>query len=243
MIGLAMPMKTRTVMNTNCFVAFILLAAACGTPSTHGSDGGPTGPNRTIGDVQMGVATYYAATGEGNCSYEASPGDLNVAAMNESQYANSEACGACVRVMGPNGSVTVRIVDRCPECLPGQLDLSMEAFAQIAEPSQGRVPITWQEVTCGVEGNVSYRFKEGSSQWWVAIQPRNYVLPIRSLEAMVNGSWVALERQQYNYFVAANGLGVGPFTLRVTAVDGQQIVDMGIALQVGQVVEGTQQFR
>jgi expansin (peptidoglycan-binding protein) len=94
-----------------------------------------------------GEATYYAADGTGACGFKASPNDLNVAAMNKSQYANSW-CGQCVLVTGPKGTVKVRIVDLCPGCAHGDLDLSEEAFTAIASLSAGRVKITWHTVAC-----------------------------------------------------------------------------------------------
>ncbi len=94
-----------------------------------------------------GEATYYAADGTGACGFKASPGDLNVAALNKSQYAKSW-CGQCVLVTGPKGSVKVRIVDLCPGCAHGDLDLSEESFTSIASLSAGRVKITWHVVPC-----------------------------------------------------------------------------------------------
>jgi expansin (peptidoglycan-binding protein) len=164
--------------------------------------------------------------------------------MNAPQYAGSAACGSCLSVTGPRGRVVVRVVDQCPGCASGHLDLSREAFARIAEPSQGRVSIQWQPVACEGLGTLSFRFKEGSSQWWTAIQVLDHRLPVRSLEARLDdGRWVTLERQSYNYFVAARGLGAGPYTLRVTASDGQQLVEEGIALRESGVVPGRTQFR
>ena len=94
-----------------------------------------------------GEATYYAADGTGACGFKASPNDLLVAAMNKSQYSKSR-CGQCVLVNGPKGTVKVRIVDLCPGCSHGDLDLSEEAFMAVASLSAGRVKITWQVVTC-----------------------------------------------------------------------------------------------
>ena len=36
--------------------------------------------------------------------------------MNAEEYNNAAYCGAYVQVYGAKGSVTVRIVDLCPEC-------------------------------------------------------------------------------------------------------------------------------
>jgi expansin (peptidoglycan-binding protein) len=216
---------------------------ACGSTSAPFDATPDEAGVRAIGASQMGVATFYDATGAGNCSFDPSPNDLMVAAMNAAQYDNSAVCGECVAVTGPMGTVTVRIVDQCPGCESGHLDLSAQAFAMIAMPSQGRVSITWQPVSCVVLGPIQYHFKDGSNPYWVAIQLRNTRLLVQSLEAQVSGAWMPLARQSYNYFVASSGLGPGPFTLRVTAVDGQQLTDANIPLMVNQSVAGAAQFR
>jgi expansin (peptidoglycan-binding protein) len=186
----------------------------------------------------MGQGTFYNANGGGNCSFETSPNDLLVAAMNEIDYNIAAWCGACVEVTGPNGTVIVRIVDRCPGCTHGDLDLSREAFAMIAPLSAGRVPITWHEVACNVTGPVAYHFKEGSSAFWTAIQVRNHRYPIASLE--VNGRFVS--RVSYNYFVEMDGLGPGPYAVRVTDTRGHVLEDPQIVLGDNVTRPGSAQF-
>jgi expansin (peptidoglycan-binding protein) len=99
------------------------------------------------GTVFMGQATYYDADGTGACGFKATPNDLDVAALNGSQYKKSW-CGQCALVTGPKGMVKVRIVDLCPGCAFGGLDLSRQAFEAIASLSAGRVKITWHVVPC-----------------------------------------------------------------------------------------------
>jgi expansin (peptidoglycan-binding protein) len=193
--------------------------------------------------VVNGKATYYDADGSGNCSFPASPQDLMVAALNTPDYNGSQSCGACVKVKGPSGTVTVRIVDRCPECNQGHIDLSKEAFAKIAAIKLGVVQVTWQFVPCPVQGPIRYQFKSGSNQWWTAIQIRNHRYPIKKLEGQIGGSFKTLPREMYNYFVASNpGMGPGPYTFRVTDVLGHVLTDTGIPLKVGQEVAGKAQF-
>ncbi len=131
--------------------------------------------------VHEGIATYYYATGAGACSFDPSPDDLMVAAMNADEYDTAAYCGAYINVTGRKGSVMVRIVDLCPGCSAGHLDLSQEAFAQIDNLSAGRVPITWQVVSPTIDGPIAYHFKSGSNQWWTAVQVRNHRNPIASL--------------------------------------------------------------
>lgn len=95
-----------------------------------------------------GEATYYAADGTGACGFKATPNDLMVAALNGAQYKKSW-CGQCALVTGPKGTtVKVRIVDLCPGCKQGDLDLSKQAFAALSTIRAGRIPIRWHIVPC-----------------------------------------------------------------------------------------------
>lgn len=181
------------------------------------------------GQTRTGEGTYYDATGAGNCSFPATPGDLMVGAMNQSDYGSSAACGSCAQIDGPDGSVTVRIVDRCPECKPGDIDLSPQAFEKLAAIEKGRIPISWRYVACPVAGSLVYHFKDGSNQWWTAVQVRNHRYPIASFEVKgADGQYRKIERLEYNYFVDPSGMGPGPYTFRVTDVLGHVVEDSGI---------------
>lgn len=211
--------------------------------STSGSDASSSGV-RPLGDFRDGIATYYDATGAGNCSFPASPGDLLVAAMNTPEWNNSAVCGSCAEVMGPNGSVTVRIVDRCPECAAGHLDLSQQAFARIAPIASGRVNTRWRFVSCDVRGAISLHWKDGTNPYWAAIQVRDHRLAVSAvaIRASSGGMFRVLGRESYNYFIGTN-LGPGPFDVRITAQDGQEITESNVPLGDNRVVMGTQQFR
>lgn len=233
-----------------CLFAVGVLACGSDASSGNGSGGnggggggGGGGGSNYVGKSESGVATYYAADGSGNCSFDPSPNDLDVAAMDDPEWDNSNVCGECVAVTGPKGSVTVRIVDRCPECETGHLDLSESAFAKIADVSAGRVPITWKVVACNVTGPVSYHYKDGTSQYWTAIQVRNTRLPVKSLEIQSGGTFSPVNRESYNYFVDASGAGAGSVTVRITSIDGQQLVDTLTAPASDVSVAGAAQFQ
>ncbi|MGL4744627.1 MAG: expansin EXLX1 family cellulose-binding protein [Dermatophilaceae bacterium] len=209
------------------------------------SERAPSASPATPGGASLrsGEGTYYGATGEGNCSFEKSPDNMMVAAMNQVDYDNSQMCGAFVEVRGPKGTETVRIVDRCPECSPGDIDLSAEAFARIAEPIDGRVPISWRVVSPEIDGPVSFRFKEGSTQYWTAVQVRNHRNPVAKLEYQpAGGSFTEAKREIYNYFVVDQGMGPGPYTFRVTDIYGNTVTERNVALEVATVISGSGQF-
>ena len=224
---------------------------ACGAAGNGDGGGGGSTPQEpgtqpAFGMAYTGDGTYYGATGGGACSYDPSPGNLMVAAMNAPQWQGSAVCGMCVEVVGPKGEankIVIRIVDLCPECKTGDLDLSQEAFAKIADPVAGRVKINWQPVACGVSGALSYKFKDGSSQWWMGVQVRNSRLPVKKLELQEGGNWLALNPESYGYYTLSSPNGrPGPYTFRLTSLTDVQVVESGVMLSPNGVVAGSQQF-
>src|SRR5439155_6454456 len=71
------------------------------------------------------------------------------------------------------------------------------------------------------------RHKEGSSQYWTAIQVRNHGLPILRLELRKNGAWTVIPREPYNDFVAS----------------GRTLEDILPPVSAGIVAPGTAQLR
>ena len=194
--------------------------------------------------VHTGEGTYYTfADGSGNCMLPATPDDLDIGAMNHDDYAGSAACGRCAHVTGAKGELLIRIVDQCPECPAGNIDFSPSAFAKLDDIAKGRIPITWSYAACVVSGPIVYHFKDGSSQWWTAVQMRNHRYGIAKLEyADDTGAWVSVPRLDYNYFVQASGMGPGPYNFRVTDVNGAVLEDTGVPLVANGDSVGTNQF-
>lgn len=219
----------------------VAMLAACSSGDDTGTP--PGGDCADSPPAKTGEGTYYDATGAGNCSFDATPNDLMVAAMNHPDYGTADWCGACLEVTGPQGtSVRVRVVDQCPECNTGDLDLSPQAFEMLSPLSAGRIAISWHEVACDVSGPVEYHFKDGANEYWTAIQVRNHRYPIAKLEAMKDGAYVSIQRLDYNYFVQTSGLGPGPYMLRTTDAHGHVIEDAGIALGDSVTRTGAAQF-
>lgn len=226
------------------------LLFACQTPETGDAgamEAGEASPDPVGGvcdaSIHTGEGTYYGADGSGNCSFAASPGDPLVAAMNDADYAAAAVCGACVEVEGPDATITVRIVDRCPGCAPGDIDLSEGAFPMIAAKELGRVPISWRVVSCPVDGPIVYHFKEGSNQWWTAVQVRNHRNPIATFEyKTTDGAWKPVDRVDYNFFIDTSGMGTGPYSFRVTDTEGNVLEDHDIPFVEAGDSPGAAQF-
>eukprot|EP00835_Amoeboradix_gromovi_P003903 NODE_277_length_11973_cov_0.221895.p5 type:complete len:183 gc:universal NODE_277_length_11973_cov_0.221895:2668-2120(-) len=93
-----------------------------------------------------GDATYYDGNGAlGTCEKPLSSGDYGALSHNCFELTQ---CNTCAMVQGPKGQVLVTILDKCPGCNSGDLDLSSGAFAKIADIGVGRVHVNWTIVDC-----------------------------------------------------------------------------------------------
>ncbi|MDG4829213.1 expansin EXLX1 family cellulose-binding protein [Solwaraspora sp. WMMD1047] len=218
-------------------VVGVALAVQSGAPACAAGLAAP--PD---GSTRQGKATFYDSGGAGgNCSYPSAPADRMYVALGPSEYADAAACGGYLDVTGPKGKVRVLVMDRCPECPAGHIDLSKEAFAKIADPVQGIVPVSYRAVAnpSGV-GPLTFRMKDGTSQFWFAVLVGEHGNALRSVEARSGGSaWRPADRQDYNYWVIDGGLGAGPYSIRVTDVRGQRAVAQGIKLLPEQTQRST----
>ncbi|MCI4064593.1 hypothetical protein MRQ36_19225 [Micromonospora sp. R77] len=193
------------------------------------------------GTVHRGKATFYDSKGAGgNCSRPAAPANRLYVALGPGEYAAGAACGGFLDVTGPKGTVRVLVMDQCPECEPGHLDLSAEAFARIADPVQGVVPVSYRAVVNPLlPGPLTFRMKEGSSQWWFAVLVGDHGNPLRSVEVRQGGNWRTAARQDYNYWLIDSGAGPGPYAIRVTDAYGHRVTATGIRMAPGQVQRST----
>jgi hypothetical protein len=197
---------------------------ACAAVMVAGGAGGTSGQ----------TATHYVLQGLPNCSYPGPPSDGLYVALPPSEYASAAACGGYLQVSGPDGSVKVKVIDQCPDCAAGHIDLSEAAFARLAPLSAGLINVTYTSVTDPpLPGPVSIEVKQGSSQYWLALLAGNTGNPLASVQVQTASGWLSLARASYNYWIAPSGAGPGPFTVRLTDTQGHQATVPGIALSPG----------
>ncbi|CAF0821631.1 unnamed protein product [Rotaria sordida] len=107
-----------------------------------------------LSDTFKGEATHYSVSvGFTACGTMHSDSEY-IAALNSAQFDphtpngnpnRNSLCNKLANVVGPKGSVTVKIVDKCPGCHYGDLDLSEPAFkVVIGDLGIGRGQITWK---------------------------------------------------------------------------------------------------
>lgn len=198
------------------------------------------------GTVHSGYATFYGGGYEGGCAMldPISKEDYWITAMNIVDWNNSQLAGAYLEVTGELGTIKVLVTDLLPEGADGDLDLYVDAFPLIAPAEKGKVPVTWKIIPLdsAEDAPVSYKYKEGSTQYWCGVQVRNHRYPITKLEYLdENGEFVELPRRNYNYFESMD-MGAGPFTFRITDIYGSVIIDENIPLTPDEIQTGHVQF-
>jgi expansin (peptidoglycan-binding protein) len=185
-----------------------------------------------------GIATHYVLEGLPNCSYPTPPANGLFVALSPSEYGSAAACGGYITVTGPNGSsVTVQVIDQCPECATGHIDLSEPAFAELAPLGAGLINVQYQyPADPPLPGPVTMEVKQGSSQYWLALLADNTGNPLASVQVETgSGGWTSLARANYNYWIAQSGAGSGPFTVRLTDTRGHTVTVQNVVLDPGTV--------
>ncbi|KAI8971686.1 RlpA-like double-psi beta-barrel-protein domain-containing protein-containing protein [Mycotypha africana] len=94
---------------------------------------------------KSGDATYYSV-GLGSCGHTNSDSEMVAALSSKLMGSGSKGsyCGESITVESESGkSVTVKVVDTCPSCGEGDVDLSPSAFKKLGSLDLGVIPITW----------------------------------------------------------------------------------------------------
>lgn len=226
-----------------------LTPASTVTPLPSATPVNVTNPNWN--EWHSGYATYTGSGYSGGAALlDPIPSTMEITALNPTHYnsygVNAALAGAYLEVEGAKGKTVVYVTDLYPEGAPGALDLCPTSFAKLDEMLLGKIDIKWRVVKAPVKGNFSYRIKEGSSQWWAAIQVRNHKYPVLKMEYYQNGRWNNMEKQPYNHFLGF-GMGAQALPVRITDIRGIVVQDTLPALPAvagsgAYIVEGKTQF-
>ncbi|KAI8991124.1 RlpA-like double-psi beta-barrel-protein domain-containing protein-containing protein, partial [Mycotypha africana] len=90
-------------------------------------------------ETYSGTATWFSPENNGGnygaCWGEWIDDDSAIVALNANQYGsmnkNSDWCGTKVQISGPHGTATAKVLDACPGCGWGDLDLTPSLFKRV----------------------------------------------------------------------------------------------------------------
>ncbi|KAI0839497.1 RlpA-like double-psi beta-barrel-protein domain-containing protein-containing protein [Hypoxylon sp. FL0890] len=93
-----------------------------------------------------GDLTYFTP-GLGSCGWTNTESDM-VVALSPAQYElDPKACGKTIQIHAGNKTTTAKVVDKCPPCAVGSIDVSPTVFQHIAPLTVGRTHVEWDYVS------------------------------------------------------------------------------------------------
>ncbi|KAI9911401.1 hypothetical protein PsorP6_009785 [Peronosclerospora sorghi] len=195
-----------------------------------------------------GTSYVLDRVSSGNCNFMSAlpTASSNYVALNDPQSANLGNCGRCIEVSCIDAQCTVKnktaivqVVDRCPECGTGALDLPPGLYKEITGFGPNRLRVRWRFVACPNAGTVHVCLKTGSNPQWAAIQPTNSVVGVQSVH--VNGVSLTILNGAY-YYVADHVItDLKAVTIAITSMSGD-VISGTYSLTDGQCTDTRHQF-
>ncbi|KAJ4190926.1 hypothetical protein NW755_005141 [Fusarium falciforme] len=227
----------------------LVTSVAPTTPSASSvpETGSGSGASEDLGgSAKTGSSTFYGGNlAGGNCMFSTYtlPSGIYGTAFSGAVWNNAASCGACIEVTGPSGTIKAMIVDQCPECEEGHLDLFPDAFTAVGG-TDGIVQTSYKFVSCGITSPLYLHNKEGTSQHWFSIQVVNANEPVTKLEVSTDGgsTWQETERKDYNFFENSAGFGVDSVDVKITSKTGKTVTVSGVGVEAGAKFEADSNF-
>ncbi len=238
---------------TAALAVALMIFSGCDNSTGNTKDTDPVVP-LTLGDTHsgqynLGPVDWRESQWHNSCapypaSIQTAEGDL-LAGLALGWNGNGQMCDACVLITTAKGkSVLARVVTTGATQGLNDIDLSPSAYGALNQNEYPR-DMTWQIAKCPATGNFAYQFQTGANIWWTSLWVRNVRLPIARVEVKSanHPDWSALKRANDGTYTDASGFGDGAFTLRVTAIDGQEVTDAIPSLQPGKLIPSQGQFQ
>ena len=180
-----------------------------------------------------GSASYYTAGRNGMCNL-GTPGEGAYAAVGRAEYAGGKGCGTILEVAGPKGTTRVQVVDLCPSCPAGKIDLGRAAFARVGDLSAGIVRISYDTVRDPQVGNLAVQLKGGNGRNALQVVVNNHGNPLSTVELLRPSGPVGLQRGEDNVWRGPSAQLTAPVSLRIADGFGHQAVVDNLALDRGE---------
>ncbi|WP_433040114.1 expansin EXLX1 family cellulose-binding protein [Dactylosporangium sp. CS-033363] len=185
-----------------------------------------------------GSASYYTAGRNGMCNL-GTPAEGAYAAVGKAEYAGGKGCGTLLDVTGPNGTTRVQVVDLCPSCPAGKIDLGKGAFQRIGSLSAGIISVTYATVRDPEVGPLRVKVKGGKGYSSLSVVVDHHGNPLSTVELSQGDGFVALRHGEDNTWTGPSGLN-GTIALRISDVYGHQALVSGLALGQSDFQQTTQ---
>jgi hypothetical protein len=158
---------------------------------------------------------------------------------------DGQLCDACIFITTDLGkTIEARVITTGQTNGPNDIDLSPAAYDAIHQNEYPR-KMSWQVAKCSSTQKIKYQFQEEAHQDWSSFWVRNVRLPLSKVEVKSarHASFTELDRAGDGTYTDNGGFGPGSFTLRLTAIDGQQMSDTFPKFDSGEVLSSAGNFK
>jgi hypothetical protein len=202
--------------------------------------------SQAINDATLELVSAPAATT--SCGYSAADLPRYYAAVDPATFGSALACGACIRISASNVDLEAVVVNLGSSRLVvdrPRLGVSRTALSMLLPDgstfvSEG-IPWTYTSCSFATDGMI-FTLQQGSSTTYAALLVQNHRYRIQSVEYRSGSIFKPLVRTTYNSWVAQAGMGAGPFTIRLTDVNGAVVEQSGVPLAIEMPFHGQAQF-
>jgi hypothetical protein len=171
-------------------------------------------------------------------------GDEYLVGLSNQHKDGGAVCDACISIKAQNGnSIIARVVTYGVEKEPNDVDVSQSVFDAL---NKGEYPRTmnWHFTKCPDTGTLRYEFQTKANLWWTSLWVRNQRVPVVKVEVKSknHADFFELKRGSDGTLTDGKGFGEGSFTLRITGMDGQTIIDTLPGFSAGELITSSKQF-
>ena len=156
-------------------------------------------------------------------------------------------CDACILVTTDTGySVIARLITYGATNEEGDIDVSQQAYDVLNTAGEYPRSMTWQLSSCDPSspGNIAYQFQTEANVYWTSLWVRNAWLPVEKVEVLSTNheDWYELDRGTDGTLTDYGGFGEGNFTIRVTAINGEEVEDTFESFDAGDLLFSSSNF-
>jgi expansin (peptidoglycan-binding protein) len=214
-------------------------ARGSGGPPARRANGGPGGGRYLAGTPALAVF-YDPGHAVGSCSLGPFPAGGRYVSLPPERFGHSAACGTYLTVQGPRGQVRAEVVDLCPGCAAGMINLSRAAFTRVADPGPGSARVRfWPVDDPPLPGPPILRLGR-TRAGLLTLQVRRHGNALASVAVVAPGTqvpaWRPFTLNAHGTWVAASHLSQGPFNIRIADTRGHQVVILRVTLRPGRVI-------
>jgi hypothetical protein len=197
--------------------------------------GGTHSGNFWIGPVDYSESKFHNACGPSDGKYPALIQQLygnnlmglsNQLSLDKLAAGAGQLCDVCAELTANGKTLIAHAVTYGDETGVDDIDVSVEVNSALGGSTSTK--LTWRFVTCPTPHPIYYTFdgREWSNTWYFRVWIRNARLPVAKVEYQLAGkSWAAMNRQDDGAWEVDSLDFSAGFSLRVTSLDGQTVVD------------------